>query len=265
MLGSPAWLLAGPPCQGFSSLNNHTRGDDPKNGLYSRAGRAVEVLRPDWVVIENVASVRQDATGAAAKTAAHLRGLGYSVDDAVLPVLRLGVAQGRRRHVLLASRAREVSLEAVLESFGGPARTLQWAIGDLAPARRRRPFDSASKPSPTNRRRMDWLRRAEAYDLPNERRPECHADGDHTYKSMYGRLRWDLPAQTITSGYGSMGQGRYVHPNGRRTITPHEAARIQSFPDWFDFGDRTRSEWATVIGNAVPMKVGYAIAAWALG
>ena len=146
--------------------------------------------------------------GAAAKTAAHLRGLGYSVDDAVLPVLRLGVAQGRRRHVLLASRAREVSLEAVLESFGGPARTLQWAIGDLAPARRRRPFDSASKPSPTNRRRMDWLRRAEAYDLPNERRPECHADGDHTYKSMYGRLRWDLPAQTITSGYGSMGQGR---------------------------------------------------------
>jgi DNA (cytosine-5)-methyltransferase 1 len=81
---------------------------------------------------------------------------------------------------------------------------------------------------------------------------------------MYGRLDWKAPAQTITSGYGSMGQGRYVHPDAERTLTPHEAARIQFFPDWFDFGDRDRTAWATLIGNAVPMKLSYVIALWLL-
>jgi DNA (cytosine-5)-methyltransferase 1 len=50
-----------------------------------------------------------------------------------------------------------------------------------------------------------------------------------------------------------MGQGRYVHPQRRRTITPHEAARLQTFPDWFDFGEKTpRGVLAKAIGNAVP-------------
>ena len=70
---------------------------------------------------------------------------------------------------------------------------------------------------------------------------------------MYGRLRWDEAAQTITTGFGSIGQGRYVHPARRRTITPHEAARLQTFPDWYDFGKgTTRAALATMIGNAVP-------------
>jgi DNA (cytosine-5)-methyltransferase 1 len=69
---------------------------------------------------------------------------------------------------------------------------------------------------------------------------------------MYGRLHWDRPAQTVTTGFGSMGQGRYVHPSRRRTITPHEAARLQTFPDWFDFGQSSRGQLADMIGNAVP-------------
>src|SRR5439155_19548178 len=50
-------LLAGPPCQGFSALNNYTRGEDPKNRLYEHVARAVEVLEPQHVLIENVAFV----------------------------------------------------------------------------------------------------------------------------------------------------------------------------------------------------------------
>ena len=70
---------------------------------------------------------------------------------------------------------------------------------------------------------------------------------------MYGRLRWGRPAQTLTTGFGSMGQGRYVHPSRRRTLTPHEAARIQTFPDGiFDFGGARRTALARMIGNAVP-------------
>ncbi|MDO8943143.1 MAG: DNA cytosine methyltransferase, partial [Desulfobacterales bacterium] len=90
------------------------------------------------------------------------------------------------------------------------------------------------------------------YDLPNHMRPKCH-QGEHSYKSMYGRLAWNQPAQTITSGFGSIGQGRYMHPDLLRALTPHEAARIQGFPDYFDFGKATtRSALATMIGNAVP-------------
>lgn len=101
---------------------------------------------------------------------------------------------------------------------------------------------------------MEWLFDKDEYDLPNDLRPPCHRDNpDHTYYSVYGRLHWDQPAPTITTGFNSMGQGRYVHPSKRRVITPHEAARVQTFPDFFDFGaTNKRTAWARLIGNAVP-------------
>lgn len=70
---------------------------------------------------------------------------------------------------------------------------------------------------------------------------------------MYGRLRWDAPAQTITTGFGSMGQGRFVHPEQRRTITPHEAARLQGSPiSWTFDRPSAQASVARLIGNAVP-------------
>ncbi len=262
LIGQPTWLLAGPPCQGYSSLNNHTRGVDPRNELYGRVARAAEVLEPSWVLIENVGGARWDE---ASRTADVLARLGYDVDEGVVRLDRLGVAQRRKRHVVLASRTSVPDLAGAIAAFDHPSRDLRWAIGDLdRPMGARRPFDRASTPTPENRRRMAYLRRHRSADLPNDRRPDCHVNGDHSYKSMYGRLSWDLPAQTITTGFGSMGQGRYVHPNGRRTLTPHEAARLQGFPDWFQFGARTRSEWATLIGNAAPMMLSYALVASSL-
>jgi DNA (cytosine-5)-methyltransferase 1 len=88
--------------------------------------------------------------------------------------------------------------------------------------------------------------------VPNSRRTKCYHD-EHSYKSMYGRLRWNEPAQTITSGSSSIGQGRYMHPDQSRALTAHEAARIQGFPDYFSFlGVSHRTALATIIGNAVP-------------
>lgn len=131
---------------------------------------------------------------------------------------------------------------------------------DLKDIRSDEIYNTSSAPDGENRRRIDYLFDHRCYDLPNARRPECHRDFEHSYNSMYSRLRWDKPAQTITSGYGSMGQGRYVHPGRRRTITPHEAAGLQTIPDWFAFEPAsTRTALARMIGNAVPPLLGIEI------
>jgi DNA (cytosine-5)-methyltransferase 1 len=136
---------------------------------------------------------------------------------------------------------------------------LRWAIGDLRVGGEL--FDSAPVLSSENAVRADWLLKHDAYDLPNDKRPPCHRDPSHKYKSMYGRLDWSKPAQTITTGFGSPGQGRYLHPDEARTLTPHEAARLQFFPDWFEFSSVTkRNRLQEMIGNAVPPKLGFSVA-----
>ena len=251
----PDMLVGGPPCQGHSNLNNHTRRDDPKNALYLRMARAAEVLRPRTVLIENVPSVIHDSRGVVPTATKHLERCGYVTADAVVHLESLGVPQRRKRHILLAVAEDLVDpslLRRILEPEVPTHHDLWWAIGDLRAKAGLSTFDTAPKPSADNLRRMLWLLEKDEYDLPNWQRPTCHQD-DHSYKSMYGRLRWELPAQTITSGFGSIGQGRYMHPDEPRALTPHEAARLQGFPDYFDFRSAgTRTRMAVIIGNAVP-------------
>ncbi|WP_181438410.1 DNA cytosine methyltransferase [Curtobacterium sp. MCLR17_040] len=249
-------LMGGPPCQGHSNLNNKTRRRDPKNVLYARMGRAAEVLTPNFVLIENVPSVRFDTDQVVQTTVGHLEQIGYRVETATIALHPLGVAQTRRRHVVLASRVPDVDpaelLAALVDREPDGRHDLRWAIGDLATLAQRVGYDVAPTPSDENLARMRYLLDADVYDLPNDRRPICHQD-KHSYKSMYGRLSWDEPAQTITSGFGSIGQGRYMHPDQPRALTAHEAARIQGFPDYFSFDTVSRrSDIATMIGNAVP-------------
>ena len=249
-------LMGGPPCQGHSDLNNHTRRDDPKNALYARMARAAEILLPTFVLIENVPTIRHDISDVVGTTRTQLEAMEYTVAEATISLHGLGVAQRRKRHVLLASRTSRVNPKAVLEQLKDrspdPNRNLLWAIGDLERLENPVGYDVPPRASEENRRRMNYLLANSLYDLPNSERPPCHQD-EHSYKSMYGRLDWSLPAQTITSGFGSIGQGRYMHPSEARALTPHEAARLQGFPDYFQFSLCTkRAELATMIGNAVP-------------
>ena len=259
-VGTPNLLLAGPPCQGHSDLNNRTRRSDPRNGLYLAAIRAVLALRPDAAVIENVPTVVHDESGVVTRSDVILRREGYSTQEFIFLASDAGVAQHRRRHVLVATSRGAFNIQDAIARFSAPTQTLRDAIGDLAGNTRDVLFDSPSAMTEANRRRVDWLFGNRAYELPNRYRPRCHRDGGHSYKSVYGRLRWDRPAPTITSGFGSMGQGRFVHPSKKRTLTPHEAARIQSFPDGFDFsGCSGRVALQQMIGNAVPPRMGACI------
>lgn len=271
LVGSGAdFLVGGPPCQGNSNLNNHTRRNDPRNALYARMARAARVLEPRIVIIENVPTVLNDHGKVVDATREALKQEGYSVHDDILKLWYLGLPQLRRRHVMLASRDEEVVPKEILDILqadsGNGIRNLEWAISDLVDVSAESGFDKASNPNQTNAERIRWLFDNDEYDLPNPLRPPCHQNDSHSYTSIYGRLHWDRPAQTITTGFNSMGQGRNVHPARRRTITPHEAARLQFFPDFFSFGAvDTRSAWAQLIGNAVPPLLTMRIAEHVLG
>lgn len=259
-LGKIDILIGGPPCQGHSALNNHTRHEDSRNELYLRMARFCELFSPDHVIIENVPGVIKDRSQVAQRTWEYLEKLGYVVDSMTIDVSRLGVAQKRKRNVTVASKTVHVELAKWYDEAEVPVRPLSWAIADLENRYDSDSvFDSAPNPSATNQKRMDYLFENDIFDLPNSQRPDCHRLKDHSYNSVYGRMFWNKPSQTITTGFGGMGRGRYVHPSQRRTLTPHEAARIQFIPDYFKIPTTKRTLMQKVIGNAVPSKLGFVI------
>ena len=250
-VGSVDLLLAGPPCQGNSDLNNHTRRDDDRNELYLRAVRFAEVFQPAHVLIENVPGVVHDRRGVVRQARDGLEALGYFVDGATVRAERVGVPQTRRRFFMLASRRVRPSVDRAAELSRRAVRPVIWAIDDLG-GESDSTFGSSARHSSENRRRIAYLFEHDLYELPDAERPSCHRDKPHRYRSVYGRMRPDEPAPTITVGFGSTGQGRFVHPHELRTLTPHEAARVQTFPDWFNFSGLARRTLQKGIGNAVP-------------
>lgn len=252
-------LLSGPPCQGVSDLNNHTRRTDPRNDLYERALRAIEIIRPTHALIENVPMIVHASNNIVARTVRLLSNLGYFTDAGSVDLQCLGLPQRRKRHVVLASLRKKVRVSNVVEKYSlSESRSVWWAIEDLKSEDSSSLFTSSSEQSSRNMKRIEYLFKHDVYDLPNSMRPACHRGGTHTYRSSYGRLRRDLPAQTITTGFGSPGQGRFVHPIKKRTLTPHEAARLQFFPDFFKFNSvRSRRALQEMIGNAAPLLLSY--------
>lgn len=260
-VGRVDMLVGGPPCQGHSDLNNFTRRRDPKNQLMQYMARAAVIFKPQSIVIENVVGSLRDSDGVVHSVEAIFRELGYQVNIGILDFASLGVPQRRRRMIMIATKGAEIRVEELQAEYSTIERTIEWAIKDIADISRDLLVDHVAVPQLQTKKRIDYLFDNQLYELPNEQRPPCHRDKSHSYETVYGRLRWDRPAQTITSGFYCMCMGRYVHPGQRRTLTGHEAARIQFFPDFFDFSPaKSRTKLAEIIGNAVPPKGAYAVA-----
>lgn len=275
----PAWgnlassvdlLLAGPPCQGHSNLNNKTRYTDRRNHLYLTVPAMAVAVNARAVIIENVRNVIHDRRQVVQSAETLLLKAGYHLTKGVVRAARLGWPQGRERFFIVARRDRApLPLEAVADALAANPRDIWWAIGDLETQPADGYMTQHTEFSEENRRRIDWLFENEAYDLPPSERPECHREGT-TYNAVYGRLYADRPAPTITSGFMTAGRGRFIHPTQRRVLTPREAARLQGFPDTYDFRPNppavpTKLKLGKWIGDAVPMPLGYAAALAALG
>ena len=264
-------FLAGPPCQGHSNLNNKTRREDPRNLLYITAVALGVGLRAKSIVMENVPEVVNDKSDVVNTAKALLKASGYEwIDSGILATDHLGGAQTRKRYFLIASRVvvseSDVHITDVARGLKQEPRPLSWAIGDLlrdaVDATGTTIMDTTPAMSAENVSRIKHLFEYDLHDLPNTERPDSHKNG-HTYPSVYGRMYWNKPSQTITTGFLTPGRGRHIHPLRQRVITPHEAARIQTFPDTFNFVvdpaiPPSRTGLTKWIGDAVPPLLGYA-------
>lgn len=270
LVGQVDVVLAGPPCQGHSNLNNHTRRTDRRNELYLTVPAFAIATGASMVVIENVPAVIHDRQQVVATTKKLLENAGYSVVLGRAFADRLGWPQTRQRFFLLARKdSAPMDIEVVGAAIASEQRSMWWAIEDLEDE----PIDGRmvveAGYSDENRRRIDWLFDNDKHDLPPSERPECHQDGT-TYNAVYGRMYRDKPAPTITTGFLTPGRGRYIHPTRRRTLTPHEAARLQGFPDGYNFHPYTdrassKAQLTKWIGDAVPMPLGFVAGLSVLG
>ncbi len=256
-LGKVDILIGGPPCQGHSNFNNKSRRDDPRNSLYVSAVALAIGMGVSAVVLENVPDVRRSHFEVVEIGKSLLTRAGYQVTEFVLTASDFGWPQTRKRHFLVGSRYGLTSYEDLMKEFSGDAPGSA-EFFDLVP-KRSDLLESLPEYSQDTIRRLEYFRaNPDAYDLPLSERPTCHQSGT-TYTSVYGRMRPDQPIPTLTTGFMTPGRGRFIHPTELRTLTPGEAAFVQGFPSWFDFGESScsRSDLTKWIGDAVPLPLGF--------
>ena len=268
-LGQVDLLIGGPPCQGHSTLNNQTRSDDPKNELMLTMPAIAVAMGIPTVIIENVPNVINDSKNVVKTTRELFENNGYTVSQGVMSASKLGWPQTRKRFFMIARLDGVlVDFEDVVATLQMPAQPISWAISDLldlfgsGQGGVSELFNTVPQMNLDNQRRIKWLFDNNEFDLPNHERPKCHQNG-HTYPATYGRMSWDKPAPTITTGFLTPGRGRFIHPLKPRVLTPHEAARVQGFPDWFDFctpigKSLSRTNITKWVGDAVPSVLGAA-------
>lgn len=263
-------LLAGcAPCQPFSAAANASRlEDDPRYELLTHFLRLVRGTRPHLVTMENVPAVR--AHKPFEKFVEQLREWDYDVWYKSVACTEYGVPQTRRRLVLLASRIGKIGKGLMKPNMDGVPKTVADVIGHLPRLKAGEvdpddPIHIARALTGINLKRMKASKPGGSWkDWPESLRSPCHtrAEGE-SYASVYARMKADEPSPTITTQFFNFGTGRFGHPSQHRTITPREAALLQSFPPGYEFvpqgADVFQSTLGRMIGNAVPPKLGEAI------
>lgn len=269
--GDPFVLVGGPPCQGFSHQRKGSA-DDPRNDLVVKFGELVATLKtkPFAVVVENVTDLELPRGKVAlAKLKKQMSRLGYVAFRHILNAADFGSPQLRRRVVLvfLASQ--------FADKYAGPLASTpdRWlTVGDVLSDMPNRAEDSpelrnhqVANESAINSRRIAYVGMGGGrLSIPQELQLPCHAGDYRGHRDVYGRMDWFSLSRTITGGFDSYTRGEYAHPFRHRSVTHREGARLQGFPDWFEFVGN-RNAVRRQIGNAVPPGMGYAIADAILG
>ncbi|MBU0879876.1 DNA cytosine methyltransferase [Patescibacteria group bacterium] len=284
-------IVGGPPCQAYSTVGKRLI-DDPRGKLFQEYYRVLKEFNPKFFLFENVKGLLSMQGGELLKTIISLfESLGYKVQYKLLNAADYGAPQIRERVVIIGSKLKtnfeypeitHYNPEEKPDLFNKklkPYLTLEEAISDLPFIKsNEESFEYSSKPqndfqkfmrknaptklmdhnSPNNNENLVKIMEllpdgGTPEDLPEELRPTSG------FKNTYCRLWWKRPATTITRNLSTPSSSRCIHPKAPRPLTTREGARIQCFPDDYQFfgsrGDRNLQ-----IGNAVPTFLSNAVA-----
>ena len=245
-------IVAGPPCQGFSTLGRRDP-KDVRNRLCLVVPRWAEHCEADVVVVENVPPFLESSAWQSMRRT--LRRLRYEITTWTLDAADFGVPQHRRRSFTIASR---VGLPTAPSPVG--AQTAKHAFRRVSYRDPMHVWPEASelmaarmRQLPIGGDRRDILERAPHLCPPSWHKIGCHAT------DVWGRIDPSEPANTIRCDFQNPSKGRYVHPEDDRMISLREGARLQQIPDeWVMHGHRTAI--TRQIGNGVPLGLGRAVA-----
>jgi DNA (cytosine-5)-methyltransferase 1 len=273
-------LFGGPPCQGFSNSNQKTRSkDNPKNWLFKEFMRCVKLIAPDWVVIENVRGLMNIEKGFFLESICKdLNKLGYTVNYKILNAVDFGVPQKRERIFIVGS------LHGIAFDFPTPTNikpvTVAEAILDLPELKNGDMIEvleyrKNNKSDYTKIMRQGTKKIYQNFvtknaDLIVERYKHIPQGGnwknipnelmsnykDHTrcHHGIYRRLNENEPSVVI----GNFRKNMLIHPIQNRGLSIREAARLQSFPDSYQFvGPLIHIQQQ--VGDAVPPLLAKAI------
>ena len=269
----PTVVFGGPPCQGFSYSNTRTRTtDNESNWLFEEYLRFVTISRPDFVVFENVCGIINTAGGIFLETVTQrLRQLSYTLTSGVLNAHNYGVPQDRARFFLVGTRHRN---KLTLPTPNGvPTPTVADAIGDLPPLENGAseswiPYgnqppsryactlraDQDRSPNHLVTRNAEYILQRYHHipqggnweHIPRELMNN-YRDRTRCHTKIYHRLQLDRPSTVI----GNYRKNMLIHPTQHRGLSVREAARLQSFPDSYEFMGSIGFQQQQV-GNAVP-------------
>lgn len=273
-------VFGGPPCQGFSYSNLRTRNPRNRdNWLILEFLRIVELLKPPWVVFENVRGIINTAQGVFLDNVRErLQTLGYSLKEWLLNAADYGVPQDRARYFLIGTRTK-ARLRKPRMSRAKPVTVAQ-ALRDLPPltngagtswlkytsqppssyARQLRNGQSGcanhvvSRNAPAVIRRYAFIPQGGNWENIPARLMRNYADRTRCHTGIYHRLKSRAPSIVI----GNYRKNMLIHPTQDRGLSVREAARIQSFPDHYDFQGSIGFQQQQV-GNAVPPMLAHAV------
>ena len=250
-------VVGGPPCQGFSTVGC---GDpkDKRNSLFMEFFRIVKICNPEFIVIENVTGIvaqKNEQTLSAIFTL--FSTLGYNLDVQVLSAHHYGVAEKRRRTIILGSKINDTIIFPTPTSNFVTVGEAFLDLKDKTGTIHNHDLDKAKVTCPMDVKRLKKIPEGKGirYELDEKKYlPKSLQLGvdwqnlkeNRFRQTKYHRLDRSLPSPTIMTNRCS-----YFHPTENRYLTQREAARLQSFPNDFIFTGPVSSQWRQ-IGNAVP-------------
>ncbi|CAJ2377685.1 MAG: DNA (cytosine-5-)-methyltransferase [Arenicellales bacterium IbO2] len=263
------------PCQYWTFLNTDKRSSAKTKGLLGEFWRFVRYYNPGYVVVENVPGIKtwSDKSGLD-KFHARLEKKGYSVKMEVINAAYYGVPQSRKRFVLIASRVgksigipRRTEKPALLKDFIGEHNgfpELKAGHRDscnfmhTVSALSEKNLARLKSTTPDGGTRMAWKDN-------HELQLKTYRGRDNSFRDVYGRLRWNMPASTITTRFNGISNGRFAHPEEHRGLSLREGAALQTFANNYVFKSASIKAVARLIGNAVPpelaRRIGMALSA----